>query len=189
MRVDLYTDAGVSTSKATRGLATWALVALVSGSSDPLFEASGTLRDKTPNSTVAELRAIANALHKLQRLGHIERGMTVRVFTDCMAAVERIEGRSTGRPKSPMAAATTAIHKFAEVHGFNVRATWIKGHRPDDADEHARWNNRCDKLCRVARSIKVDDRPTPPADAQPVAKVKTKARIALETANRLQGRE
>lgn len=187
VKVDLYTDAGVGSTKATRGLATWALVAIEVGATEPLFETSGVLRDKTRCSGTAELRAIANALHKLHRLGHVERGSEVRIYTDSHGAVERIEGRSTKRPQSPMAKATLVIHKLAEVHGIELRATWIKGHRNANADEHAKWNNRCDWLCRKERRIKVDDRPSTPADAVPVAKVKTKARTALDIAKRLSG--
>lgn len=163
MKVSLYTDAGIKDR-----VGTWATVAIVPGLSDPI-EASGRLRADTYCSATAELRAIANAVHKLIRRGIVERGDEVRVFTDSKSAVERIERRQLKRPESTMAKATTTIHALAEVHGIKIRAEWVAGHKPDDHSKHAKWNNRCDALCRIART-------------KPAA---TKARKALEFARRV----
>lgn len=163
----LYTDAGVKDC-----VATWATVALREGEVEPLFEASGKMRDQTRCSATAELRAIANALHKLVRLGHIERGGSVQIYTDNVEAVRRITKVSRGRPGSSMAAATLVIRKIGAVHGFGVHAKWVPGHKPDNHSPHARWNNRCDALCRAARDI-----PRP-----------TAARKALDIARKLEGR-
>lgn len=163
MKCALYTDAGIKDR-----VATWATVAIVPGITDPI-EASGRLRADTHCSATAELRAIANAVHKLIRRGIVERGDEVRVFTDSRSAVERIERRQVKRPESTMAKATVVIHKLAEVHGVTIRAEWVRGHQPDGASRHAPWNNRCDELCRIAR-----DKPRP-----------TKARKALEFARRV----
>lgn len=165
MRVDLYTDAGIKDR-----VATWATVAIIPEAAGPI-EASGRLRADTHCSATAELRAIANALHKLLRAGDIRRGDEVRVLTDSKAAVERISGRQTKRPESTMARAVVVIAKIGEVHGIKVSAVWIPGHKPDDHSPHARWNNRCDALCRAARSM-----PRP-----------SKARKAFEIARRLSG--
>jgi len=165
MIVDLYTDAGIKD-----GVATWATVAIVPGAVDP-FEASGRLRADTNCSATAELRAVANAIHRLVRRGEVHAGDEVHVRTDSRSAVERIMRRQVKRPESTMARATVVIHKLAEVHGLTISATWVPGHRPDASSPHARWNNRCDALCRAARAM-----PRP-----------TKARKALNTAKRLSG--
>jgi len=145
VRVDLYTDAGIKDR-----VATWATVAIIPDAAGPI-EASGRLRADTHCSSTAELRAIANALHKLLRNGDIRRGDEVRVLTDSRSAVERISGRVVKRPESTMAKAALVIAKIVEVHGIAVSAVWIPGHKPDGHSPHARWNNRCDALCRAAR--------------------------------------
>ncbi len=165
MRVDLYTDAGLKS-----GIGTWATVAVAAHLGEPI-EASGRLRADLRCTATAELRAIANALHRMIRRGDLVRGDEVRVLTDSKSAVERIMGRVNGRPESTMAKATVVIHALAKVHEIDVRAVWIPSHKPDDFSPHARWNNRCDALCRAARML-----PAP-----------TKARRALEAARRLEG--
>jgi ribonuclease HI len=172
VRVDLYTDAGIKDR-----VATWATVAIVPEAAGPI-EASGRLRADTHCTATAELRAIANALHKMITRGDIRRGDEVRVLTDSRAAVERISGRQTKRPQSMMANAVLVIRKAVEVHGITVSAVWIPGHKPDSHSPHARWNNRCDALCRAARQV--------PAPAKKPAGP-SKARKALDMARKLSG--
>ena len=143
-KILLYTDAGIKD-----GVATWATVAILPDGSE--VEASGRLRDPTICSTTAELRAIANALHKAVARGDLRRGYSVHVFTDSKAAVNRIDGTSFRRPESSMAKANLVILRLASVHGFRIKATWIPGHKPDSFSPHAPFNNRCDRLCKEAR--------------------------------------
>lgn len=167
MKISLYTDAGIA-----YGVATWATVVVVEGR-DPV-EAYGRLRDATGCSATAELRAVANALHKMIRRGELATGDVVRIYTDSASAVGRINGKHTKRPNSSMARATIVIHQLARVHGLSIKAQWVPGHKPDSHSEHAPWNNRCDALCRLAR-----DMPAPPRIS--------KARMALAAARRLAG--
>lgn len=186
IRVDLYTDAGLKDR-----VGTWATVAIVPGLSEPI-EASGRLRADVHCTSTAELRAIANAVHKLIRRGIIGKGDEVRVYADNKSAIDRIERRHVKRPESTMAKATALIHKLGEVHGVTIRAQWVPGHKPDSHSPHAKWNNRCDALCRLARSKPAPtkarkalefarrvskwsgDRPFAPVDAVPVAREKLK---------------
>lgn len=165
MRVDLYTDAGIKD-----GVATWATVAVGERLAEPV-EASGRLRSDTFCTATAELRSIANALHRMIRRGDVRPGDEVRVLTDNRHAVDRLEGRLTRRPHSTMAKAAAVILSLSEAHGVALSAAWVPGHKPDDHSPHARWNNRCDALCRAARKM-----PRP-----------SKARKALEAARRLAG--
>lgn len=166
MRVDLYTDAGVKNR-----VATWATVAIVPG--QPPIEASGRLRSDTHCTATAELRAIANALHKLITRGDVHAGDEVRILSDSRHAVDRIAGRLTGRPEGHPAKATIVIHKLAQAHGIAIASAWVPAHKPDGHSPHARWNNRCDALCRAARAL-----PRP-----------SKARRALDVARKLAGKE
>lgn len=164
IRVDLYTDAGIKDR-----VATWATVAVIPGAAP--IEASGRLRADTHCSATAELRAIANALHGLIRRGLVHRGDEVRVLSDSRHAVDRIAGRLKGKPEGPPAKATLVILRLAEVHGIAVSSAWVPGHKPDNHSHHAPFNNRCDALCRAARTL-----PRP-----------SKARKALDAARRLSG--
>lgn len=176
MNVELYTDAGLKD-----GLATWATVARIPGV-EASVEASGVMRDKTKCSTTAEARAVANALHKLARLGVIERGATVTVYTDSQSVVERIEGRGFRKPQSPSARAVAAVHAIAVDIGVTIKAVWIRGHQADRHSRHAPWNNRCDALCRAARSAATKATAKPkPSDHR------TKPQRALDMARRLSG--
>jgi len=168
VKVDLYTDAGVDQRTFA---AQWATVAIVEGVAEPI-EAFGRLRADTNCSATAECRAIGNALYSLARAGHLPSGAIVRVYSDSRHAVDRIEGRLKGRPDSTMASAVSVIRAFVEKLGINLRAFWIPGHKDDSHSPHARWNNRCDALCRQARGL---PRPSP-------------ARKALLAARRLEGR-
>lgn len=169
IKVRLYTDAGIKD-----GFATWATVAVIPGR-EPI-EVSGRLRDLTTCTATAELRAIANAVHRMIRKGELQKGDNVHIYSDSRAAIDRIAGRMTKRPQSSMAKATIVIRKIAEEHGLTIKATWVPGHKPDDHSPHAPYNNRCDELCRLARSL-------------PVGRVVSRARKALETAQRLSGRK
>lgn len=168
IRVNLYTDAGIKD-----GFATWATVA-VFPDGEP-YEASGRLRDLTNCTATAELRAIANALHRLIRRGELRRGDSVFVYSDSRAAVDRIAGRMVKRPESSMAKATKVIRRIVDENGLRLQSRWVPGHKPDDHSVHAPYNNRCDRLCREARDL-------------PVGVRVGKARRALETARRLSGR-
>jgi len=148
MRVDLYTDAGVRSD----GLATWATVAIVEGQEKPI-EAFGRLRAGTNCSATAECRAIANALHRLAVAGHLPPGCVVRIYSDSRHAVDRIEGRLKRRPESGMAKAVAVILALRDKRALSLRAFWVPGHKPDDHSPHAKWNNRCDVLCREARKL------------------------------------
>lgn len=163
VRVDLYTDAGVKD-----GVATWATVAVVEGR-DPV-EHSGRLRDETGCSSTAELRAIANALHRMLATKMIGRGDEVRLYTDSYHAVHRLKGFYRKRPGSSMAKATLVILKIAEVHGIMLSPHHIPSHKPDSFSRHAPFNNRCDKLCRKARGE------PPPVKVTPARKAHVRAR-------------
>lgn len=144
--VRLYTDAGIR-----NGVATWGIVALLPEGGEPI-EAKGRFRQSTGCSTTAELRAIANALHRLARLGHLPPGSAVRVMTDSRHAVDRLTGRMTVRPQSPAAVAAEVVLRIARDRGLSLKVGWVPGHKPDSHSEHAPWNNRADRLCREARA-------------------------------------
>jgi ribonuclease HI len=158
--IRLYTDAGIKD-----GVATWATVAIVEGQLP--IELSGRLRDDLRCSATAECRAIANALHQLVRAGHAPAGTTVRVYSDSRHAVDRINMTYTRKQHSSAAKAVAVVHRIKDDRRIGVDAQWIPGHKPDDHSEHARWNNRCDALCRAARTL---PRPSPARKALTIAK-------------------
>lgn len=164
MRVDLYTDAGV-----WKGIATWATVIVKDGT--VVRESSGRLRADVKCSATAEIRAIANALHRMLRAGEISPGDEVHVYSDNQNAAFRISGGWKHKPESGPAKAAAVAFSIAEQHGITLKGHWVKGHRPDGASKHAKHNNRCDALCREARGL-----PRP-----------SKARKALGIAKRLTG--
>lgn len=146
MTVDLYTDAGLK-----NGVGTWAFVLVVPGV-EPI-EASGRFRkDGLACAITAELRTIANALHRLKRSGYVVSGTEVRVITDCKHAVERIKGQSFKRTTPRMAEALAAIE--AQAVGLVLIPQWVKGHQPENStDPRAVWNRRCDALATKARAL------------------------------------
>lgn len=164
MKVDLYTDAGVR-----NGLATWATVIVKDGV--VVRESCGRMRADLKCSSTAEIRAIANALHRMLRAGEISPGDEVHIYSDNQHAVYRITGGWKHKPESAPAKAAAVALSLAEAHGLTLKGHWIKGHRPDGSSKHAKHNNRCDALCREARAL-----PKP-----------SKARKALAIAKRLAG--
>lgn len=144
--IRLYTDAGVR-----YGVGTWATV-IVRDDREPV-EAYGRLRESLKCSATAELRAIANALHKMVAKGELATGDRLDIFTDSVAAVQWANGAVTKRKQSKMANASKVIRSIAKTHGLTIRAHWVRGHQPDSASEHAPFNNRCDELCRLARDL------------------------------------
>lgn len=186
MTIRLYTDAGVR-----RGLATWATVAVIPGR-EPI-EASGVMREALKCSTTAEIRAIANALHKLAKDGAIKRGDVVEIFSDSESAVHRINGKVKGRTSKTPATSTATILKIAAENGITISARHIPGHKPATFSEHAPFNNRCDKLVRAARDAvepptkKRKAKPPRPAPAPAPPPRINRARVALDIARRLAG--
>lgn len=153
MRVHLYTDAGVKD-----GLATWGCVAVVDGVAT--FEASGRMRGETADSTLAELRAAANALHKVIRAGIVQRGDSVWLICDSAWTVGLVRGKVSPGGAHPKRAAArrhaealAVVHKVASDSGLILTARGVKGHQPLKSKcPHAPHNRRCDQLCREARA-------------------------------------
>lgn len=152
-RVLLYTDAGV---RMMDQLATWGAVVVLPEPGTVPWEASGRLRDATLDTTAAELRAMANGLHRAIAAGVIIRGDHVTLVCDNTFAVGLVK-RSV-KPRLHRAGlrqreALTALDKLARracLHALTARG--VKGHQPETStDPHAVHNRRCDQLCHEAR--------------------------------------
>jgi ribonuclease HI len=163
MRVDLYTDAGVSND----GRGTWGCVAVINDV--PVFEAKGKMRRELEDrdTCAAELQAAANGLHKAIAAGYVLPGYTVRIICDNSRCVSLIRGRAKldkvvkdRKPRSKKerthtrhAVALDAILKLAADRRFVLTARGVKGHQKlNSKDPHAPHNRRADKLCREARA-------------------------------------
>jgi ribonuclease HI len=145
MKVEIYTDASVTTTK--RGA--WATV-IVRG--DDRHESSGALRGDFPSSTAVEAAAMANAMHFARQRGLIEPGDVVTLRSDNRNAVGRVTGRARDAKCPTIRRAISYVLDEADRHGFDLRAAWVKGHQPlDSFDPHAIHNIRCDHLCRAIR--------------------------------------
>lgn len=158
--LQLFTDAGIA-----KGIATWACVLVADDVA--IFEHAGQFRADITDSTEAELKAVANGLHRCIVAGLVKTGDRVRVITDNARAAGIIRGprkiymrQANGRPingKSRKARvrhqeAWDAIMRLADRHGLSMMADGVKGHQgPTSTDPKAKHNNRCDELCRIAR--------------------------------------
>jgi ribonuclease HI len=150
--VDIYCDASVV------GLSSaWGAV-IVRPDEAPL-EASGRFLTEGLDSTRAELRAAANAIHAALKAGLIKPGDRVVIRCDNSTAAALVAGEKVKRDALyPDRIEVLAwIAATASNRGFEVTAKWVRGHqRADAADRHVIHNRRADHLCaRVLVTRKV----------------------------------
>lgn len=166
VEVNVYSDASVITHGPNRGDGAWGAV-IVRPGEDP-FEASGKLKDDVVSSTIAELRAAANALHAALAAGLIKPGdrVVVRCDNDTVAGLLAGVTFKKNKVRLHRIAVLEWITKTSTERGFEVSGIWIRGHQPaESTDPHVRHNRRADHLCaRVLSTRKVKksrDRPPP----------------------------
>lgn len=144
--VTLYTDANPSGwgayARAWEGLATvrpWA---------GPRVEAWGAFVEGELDTTLAELRAIAEGVACV--LAHWVRVDGIGVRTDSQAAIRVLEGRGPARRRPDLSRVVTELrHRLGPVR---LRLSWVRGHLDPDSGAQAWLNNRADRLAARARA-------------------------------------
>lgn len=112
----------------------------------------GQFKLECADSTVAELRAIGNAIHKAADLA--EPGAHITVYSDCLPAIHALNGKSKFRKSRDQLRATLRmVQIICEDSGRRITFRWIKGHQPKDTTcPHAQGNRLADKLARDAHN-------------------------------------
>lgn len=142
MIVTVYTDASFSDKTLCGGWAAWFKTDAGSGMVE------GPLKPGTSKSALdCELAAIANALHALHRDRKISEGDLVVVVTDCLRAIELIEGGKTHM--ATVASILGTLRRAGVSHRFNH----VKAHQ-DGSECRRSWvNNLVDRRAKKCRAM------------------------------------
>lgn len=142
MIITVYTDASYSDKTLCGGWAAWYKTDAGSGMVE------GPLKPGTSVSALdCELAAIANALHALHRDGKFSEGDLVVVVTDCLRAIEMIEGSQTH--VATVASILRTIRQAGVAHRFNH----VKAHQNGSACRRSWVNNLVDRHAKQCRRV------------------------------------
>lgn len=98
------------------------------------------------SSTVAEMMALANALHCAIAHGLVLDNDTVLLQTDCMAAIDAFEGRRTRLIQQELQI-IAFMRKLIEKGKLKLTYRHVKGHT-GNGDRRSVTNHLCDKRAR-----------------------------------------
>lgn len=108
--------------------------------------ASGALRDNARSSTAAEMRAVANALHRFIVDKALPPRAHVCVVCDNVTIPRRLNDRKASKTKL-VQDALAVIWALAQRHGLTISGQWVKGHQPQgQGGFHGDMNRQCDKM-------------------------------------------
>lgn len=107
----------------------------------------GPMKQPAHNSTVAEMQAVVNALHTALKEGLVIYGDQVLLQTDCVAAIQGLNGQRELRQEQEIAA-RDSIKALTSRFSLRLEYRHVKGHT---SRREARYvtNNRCDERART----------------------------------------
>lgn len=163
--ITIYTDASHCQQTQKAGWACW-----IKFAPDGVIERSGAMKMTAPDSTAAEMMAIANALAIVKRrLAPADAVLLVN--TDSMNAINRITGRTSKQAKKKckhLQALADVINDLVP-EGCELRMKHVKAHNGTKDGKRSYINNRVDKAARkalrLARCAPVFPAAPVPADA------------------------
>lgn len=142
MRVTIIADASFCPDTKVAGYGFW--IASERGKQG----GDGAMRGQCANNIVAEMQAVANALHQGLKLGLIQHSDFVLIQTDCEPAIQAFDGTRTKlieQEEECCNLLTTLQTRFGLAFEFRH----VKGHSGNTEARFAA-NNRCDKAARKA---------------------------------------
>lgn len=140
----LYTDASHYHAS---GAGAWA--AILTQGEQEIAAASGPLRSDAKSSTGAEMRAVANAMHRFIVDKALPPRSHVCVVCDNVTIPRRLNDGRDSKTKL-VQEALSVIRALAARHGLSLSGQWIKGHQPiGKGGFHADMNRKCDQMAAV----------------------------------------
>jgi ribonuclease HI len=137
--VTIYTDASLCPETKAAGWACWMR------NEKATHQAGGPFKALMPDSTAAELGAIANALHTCIERGLVPDGGLAVIVTDNMTAKRAIEERWINHPRYGRFVRVAA--DLMDRNGIKPRMNFVKSH--DRTDGHrSSLNNLVDRWAR-----------------------------------------
>lgn len=106
----------------------------------------GMFKTTLPNNNVAELLALLNALHCAVTKGVIPTFSGVLLQSDCMAALDALQGRRVNMLDDEVQAVKW-FGDFCNNHKLTVRFKHVKGHSSNKQNRFLS-NNACDRRAR-----------------------------------------
>lgn len=106
------------------------------------------MKDLVKNNVIAEMMAIANALHQALKLGLVQREDEVLLQTDCIPAIEAFEGTRV-RLISEEHEVVKVLLSFKERFNLNLEFRHVKGHTSRNEARYV-TNKMCDRRAKEA---------------------------------------
>lgn len=144
--VTIFTDASFDPRNRAAGWSAWVKFGPALDQTVRLF---GPVKDDPCSALGAELAAIANVLHAAARSLRLGADDLVILQTDCLTAIDVIEGRSR-RPlrRKFVAACKGNIDQTLQAHGFRLDLRHVKAHQGGH-DRRSWVNEWCDTAAKT----------------------------------------
>ncbi|WP_375188471.1 RNase H family protein [Sphingobium yanoikuyae] len=129
------------------GAGAWA--AILTCEEREVAAASGALRGNAKSSTAAEMRAVANALHRFIVDKALPPRAHVCVVCDNTTIPNRLNDRKNSKTKA-VQDAIDVIRALCQRHALTISGQWVKGHqRIGQGGFYGDMNRKCDQMAAV----------------------------------------
>lgn len=154
--LSIYTDASFATHNG-KSAGSWCgvIVRKKTANAAPVVDIfSGAFKDVCPNSTIAEMQAMGNAIAAGLKAGLIRPHNALTVYSDCASAIDHLTGRAKGRcsRRATFGPVVATIRELIAAKGLEVQFCWIPGHQ-GEATANAIYNSAANYHCRKANPI------------------------------------
>ena len=146
MIVTIFTDASFDDRARAGGWSAWVKYG---GAAATTLRFSAPFREKPCSSIGAELAAIANALHLAATRLPLTPDTFVILQTDCVPAIDLLEGRWRKQRAAFLAACERSINETVAKAGFRLELRHVRAHR-HKVDRRSAVNEWCDTAAKSA---------------------------------------